>query len=148
MWMQDVAATLKTRLGARGAKVPTLLLPDFVVRLLAPFIAQLRLLKPMLGRRHRFSFEKARRVLGYAPRQVELYAARLGLTEVHPASRLRHGVNPRRVEYVVISQDVLSHAEGRQLNQALLRLVEDASQFQALGTVRSAGFPLDRCPSG
>jgi nucleoside-diphosphate-sugar epimerase len=68
MWMQDVAATLKQRLGARGAKVPTRRLPDFVVRLLAPFMAELRLLQPLLGRAHRFSSAKAQRLLGYAPR--------------------------------------------------------------------------------
>lgn len=68
MWMQDVAATLKTRLGARGAKVPTRRLPDFVVRLLAPFMPQMRLLLPLLGRQHRFAFARAQRLLGYAPR--------------------------------------------------------------------------------
>ena len=70
MWMQDVAATLKARLGARGAKVPTRRLPDFMVRLLAPMMAEMRLLRPLLGRQHRFSFAKAQRVLGYAPRRA------------------------------------------------------------------------------
>jgi nucleoside-diphosphate-sugar epimerase len=70
MWMQDVAATVKGRLGARGANVPTRPLPDFVVRLLAPVMLQMRVLKPLLGRRHRFSFAKAQRLLGYAPRRA------------------------------------------------------------------------------
>jgi len=68
MWMQDVAATLKARLGARAAKVPTRRLPDFVVSLLAPFMPEMRIVKPMLGRAHRFSFAKAQRFLDYAPR--------------------------------------------------------------------------------
>src|SRR5262249_9200230 len=68
MWMQDVGATLKARLGARGAKVSTRPLPDFVVRLLAPIMLQMRVLRPLLGRRHRFSSAKAQRMLGYAPR--------------------------------------------------------------------------------
>jgi hypothetical protein len=82
--------------------------------------------------------------LGYAHRQVALYAGRLGLVSVHTADRLRHGVNPRSVEYAVVSNDVLAHEEGRQLNLGLLRLIEDGTQFQHLATVRSAGFPMAR----
>ena len=70
MWMPDVAAAVKAGLGARGAKVSTRPLPDFVVRLLAPVMQQMRVVKPLLGRRHRFSFAKAQRVLGYAPRRA------------------------------------------------------------------------------
>lgn len=82
--------------------------------------------------------------LGYAPRQVAFYSARLGLRRVHTADRLRHGVNPRSVEYVVVSHDVLTHAEGRRFNRALLSIVADATQFRPLATVRSSGFPMAR----
>ncbi len=82
--------------------------------------------------------------LGYAPRQFEHYASRLGLTAVHTADRLRHGVHPSRVEYAIVSHDVLVHAEGRRLNGAVLRLVADGARFQQLATIRSAGFPMAR----
>ena len=68
MWMQDIAVLLKERLGARAAKVPTRRLPDFVVTLLAPVMVAMRVVKPLIGRRHRFSSAKAQRLLGYAPR--------------------------------------------------------------------------------
>jgi len=70
-WMGEIAATLKARLGARAAKVPTRKLPDFVLRLIALFDPGLRLVAPGLGRRHSFTSAKAQRVLGWAPRPVE-----------------------------------------------------------------------------
>ncbi len=79
--------------------------------------------------------------LGYAPRQVALYSARLGLTQVHTPDRLKRGLNPRDVDYVVVSHEVLAHAEGRRLNGALLALVADAGAFRQLSAVRTAGFP-------
>ncbi len=82
--------------------------------------------------------------LGYAPRQIDHYASRLGLLEVHSADRLRHGVHPRQVEYVVVSHDVLAHADGLRFNQALLRLLTTPGLFEPLATVRSAGFPMAR----
>jgi dihydroflavonol-4-reductase len=67
--MLDVARTLRSQLGARAGKVPTLGMPDLVVRILARlFIPQLRTLTPELGRRNALTSEKARRVLGFAPR--------------------------------------------------------------------------------
>jgi dihydroflavonol-4-reductase len=68
MWMRDIAATLRDRLGARAAKVPTRALPDFAVRLLSLFIPQMRMLTPDLGRRNEVTSEKAKRLLGFAPR--------------------------------------------------------------------------------
>jgi nucleoside-diphosphate-sugar epimerase len=68
MWMQDIAKTLRANLGNRGAKVATRRLPDFIVRLLLPFMPHLRALAPLLGRRFALTSEKARRVLGFAPR--------------------------------------------------------------------------------
>jgi nucleoside-diphosphate-sugar epimerase len=69
MWMMDVANTLRRELGTRASKVPARRLPDAVVRLLSlSFLPQLRSLTPELGRRNEVSSEKARRVLGFAPR--------------------------------------------------------------------------------
>ncbi len=70
MRMQDIAATLRTRLGARAAKVPTRILPNLLLRGLAVFLPPLRALLPLLGRRPLFSAAKARRMLGFAPRPV------------------------------------------------------------------------------
>jgi nucleoside-diphosphate-sugar epimerase len=71
LWLSEIAATLKERLGERAAKVPTRKLPDFVLRLAAVFDPGLRLVAPGLGRRHGFTSAKAQRVLGWAPRPVE-----------------------------------------------------------------------------
>lgn len=79
--------------------------------------------------------------LGYVPRQVALYSARLGLSQVHTPDRLRRGLNPRDVDYVVVSHEVLAHAEGRRLNGALLALVADGGAFRQLSAVRTSGFP-------
>ena len=68
MWMADVARTLRDGLGKNAAKVPTRAMPDWLVRLGAHFIAPMRQLRPMLGRRHSFSSEKARAAFGFVPR--------------------------------------------------------------------------------
>lgn len=68
MWMKEIAAAVKARLGARGDKVPTKMVPDIVVNLGANFSFALKTLKPLLGRSHRFSSERARRVIGLKTR--------------------------------------------------------------------------------
>jgi nucleoside-diphosphate-sugar epimerase len=68
MWMSDVAETLRRALGPRAAKVPTRRLPDLAFRLLALFNPQFRMLAQEVGRRNPVSSDKARRVLGFAPR--------------------------------------------------------------------------------
>ena len=68
LWMEDIARALRSKLGSRAAKTPSRRLPDFVVRLLLPFMPQLRPLAPLLGRKFALTPEKARRVLGFSPR--------------------------------------------------------------------------------
>jgi dihydroflavonol-4-reductase len=68
MWMEDIARTLRSRLGARANRVPTRRLPDFIVRFLARFLPHLRMVTPVLGRTTSISTEKARRLLGFSPR--------------------------------------------------------------------------------
>jgi len=68
LWFGEVAAILRQRLGARAAKVPRHGLPDGLVRLIARFNPRLKELLPLLGRTQKFSADKARRMLGYAPR--------------------------------------------------------------------------------
>ena len=68
MWLEDVAATLRARLGERAERVPTRRLPDFAVRLLALASAQVRSIAPLVGRVNPVTSAKAQRVLGFAPR--------------------------------------------------------------------------------
>lgn len=69
MWMEEVAAALRTGLGPRAPKVPTRRLPNWLVRLLAATVAKpLSAITPTLGRRHVFSSAKAQRLLGFKPR--------------------------------------------------------------------------------
>lgn len=48
--------------------MPTRRLPNPVVRLMAVFMPQLRMLVAEIGRRNTVSSDKARRLLGFAPR--------------------------------------------------------------------------------
>ncbi len=68
MWMKDIAAAIKAKLGAKGDKAPTKELPDWVVNLGANVSPALKTLKPLIRRSHRFSSEKARRVIGLKTR--------------------------------------------------------------------------------
>ncbi|QIL20616.1 aldehyde reductase [Thermomonas sp. HDW16] len=68
VWMRDVAAILRQRLGERAAKVPTRGLPDWLVKLMGRFVPAMQQLVPMLGRRHLYRSDKAQRLLGYRPR--------------------------------------------------------------------------------
>src|SRR5262249_41266215 len=68
LWFRDVAQVLRDRLPDRAAKVPVTPLPDWAARLLAKVSPQMRELLPLLGRTQKFSAEKARRILGFAPR--------------------------------------------------------------------------------
>jgi dihydroflavonol-4-reductase len=68
MWLSEIAATLRSALGERAAKVPVRGVPDAVVRVLARVVPPLRTLTPLLGRQLTFSSAKAQRMLGFAPR--------------------------------------------------------------------------------
>jgi nucleoside-diphosphate-sugar epimerase len=63
----DVAMILKKRLGPIARRVPTRELPDWLVRLLANFMPDLRLIAPELGNIRNLTNAKARRVLHWAP---------------------------------------------------------------------------------
>jgi nucleoside-diphosphate-sugar epimerase len=66
--MKEIAAIIKTEFGEAARHVPTRSLPDFVVRIAAVFSPELRPIVPDLGYAKMTSNEKARRVLGWAPR--------------------------------------------------------------------------------
>lgn len=68
MWMAEIAAVLRTKL---GLPAPTRELPSWLVRLLVPFMSDLRTLAPLVGRRLEIDTSKARNVLGISPRPVD-----------------------------------------------------------------------------
>lgn len=66
--MKEIGATIKSELGEAARRVPTRSIPDFVVRIAALFSPRFRTIVPDLGRAKKTSNEKARRVLGWTPR--------------------------------------------------------------------------------
>jgi dihydroflavonol-4-reductase len=71
MWMADLARVLRDKLGAKAAKAPTRILPDFVLRLIALFDPALKSVSGNLGLKHEFSSAKAQKMLGWTPRPVD-----------------------------------------------------------------------------
>ncbi|MEO6826659.1 MAG: aldehyde reductase [Microbacteriaceae bacterium] len=71
MSMLEMADVLKARLGAAADRVPTRVLPNWLVRIAAVFVPDLRELVPRLGKIRNASNEKAKRVLGWTPRSNE-----------------------------------------------------------------------------
>ena len=68
MSILEIAKVLKARMGASARRVPTVQLPNWLVRLAAlrdPTVGQI---VPELGKRKNATNEKARRLLGWAPR--------------------------------------------------------------------------------
>lgn len=68
MWMRDMALALRAGLGDAARKAPTRNLPNLAVRLAALADPTLREIMPALGRRHRHTTAKARRLLDWQPR--------------------------------------------------------------------------------
>ena len=71
MTIEEMARVLRSRLGEAAARVPTRVLPDWMVRLAALFDAAIAQTTPELGKHKRASNEKARRLLGWSPRSNE-----------------------------------------------------------------------------
>jgi dihydroflavonol-4-reductase len=84
LWYKDIAAILRSALGEDADKVPTLAMPDLVARGLAAVSPQMKALLPLLGRTQAFSADKARRLLGFAPRPVEQTIADCGASLTDP----------------------------------------------------------------
>jgi nucleoside-diphosphate-sugar epimerase len=70
MWMSEVAAILRERLGDDAAKVPTRAVPNLAVRAMALFDPGVRSILGQLGRKTTISSEKARTQLGWSPRPL------------------------------------------------------------------------------
>ncbi|HMK70220.1 MAG TPA: aldehyde reductase [Xanthobacteraceae bacterium] len=91
MSVADMAKVLKERVGAAAKRVPTRQLPNWLVRLAALTQPAVKQILPELGKVKNATGEKARRVLGWAPRSREeaIIATaeslvRLGLLKDHP----------------------------------------------------------------
>mgnify|MGYP001815174855 CR=1 FL=1 len=50
LWLKDMAATLRRRVPELAGKSPTRSMPDFLVKMLAPFVAEMNTLKNELGK--------------------------------------------------------------------------------------------------
>ena len=70
LWVSDVAAILRERLGERAAKVPTRVAPNVLVRGMSLFDGSLRSIVGDLGKTAYYSNAKARERLGWQPRPV------------------------------------------------------------------------------
>jgi nucleoside-diphosphate-sugar epimerase len=71
MLIRAMAMVLKERMGEAAKKVPTRQLPDWLVRLAALRDPAVKQILPELGKLKNGSNEKAKRVLGWAPRSSE-----------------------------------------------------------------------------
>jgi nucleoside-diphosphate-sugar epimerase len=69
--VKEIARVLKDKLGATARKVPTMQLPNFVVRLAAVRDPAVKQLLPELGKPKNATSAKAQRVLGWTPRSRE-----------------------------------------------------------------------------
>ena len=71
MTIEEIANVLRVRMGDAAGRVPTRVLPNWIVRLVALFDPGVAQSVPELGKLKRATNEKARRVLGWAPRSNE-----------------------------------------------------------------------------
>ena len=69
--MLDIAKILKARMGALARRVPNRQLPNWMVRLAALRDPAIKVILPELGKKKNATNEKARRLLGWAPRSNE-----------------------------------------------------------------------------
>jgi dihydroflavonol-4-reductase len=78
LWMAEIGAILRQRLGEAASKVPVRTVPDLFVRGMALFDPDIRSVIGGLGKRTELSSEKARDKLGWAPRSIEDTIAETG----------------------------------------------------------------------
>ena len=71
MTIQEIAKVLKSRMGDAAKRVPTRELPNWMVRLAAMRDPALKTITPELGKKKNATNEKAKRMLGWAPRSNE-----------------------------------------------------------------------------
>jgi dihydroflavonol-4-reductase len=78
LWMSEVAAVLRDRLGEAATKAPKRRVPDFMVRAMAIFDPSIRTVVKQLGRKTTLSSRKAEDLLGWSPRPIEDSIAECG----------------------------------------------------------------------
>jgi nucleoside-diphosphate-sugar epimerase len=85
MYMPEVAKVLRERMGDAANKVPTRVLPNWLVRSLAVVVPPLREVLPQLGKAKEASNAKAKSVLGWKPRSNEdaIVATAQSLVDLH-----------------------------------------------------------------
>ncbi len=66
--LPEIAALLRSHLGAAASRVPTKPMPDWMVRVAGIVNPEVRRIAPDVGKVRRVTNEKARRVLGWSPR--------------------------------------------------------------------------------
>jgi dihydroflavonol-4-reductase len=71
LWMSDVAAVIRERLGDAAPKVPTRVAPDLLVRAMSLIDGGIRPYVNDLGKRQWMSSNKARGTLAWAPRPID-----------------------------------------------------------------------------
>jgi nucleoside-diphosphate-sugar epimerase len=71
MWFSDVADVLREAFPAYAKKLPKGTMPDVMLKIVAVFNPTLKQVIPELGRQRQISNEKARSVLGWAPRTAK-----------------------------------------------------------------------------
>ena len=71
MSILDIAKVLKSRMGATAQRVPTRQLPNWLVRIAAMRDPAVKQILPELGKMKNATNEKAKRLLGWAPRSNE-----------------------------------------------------------------------------
>jgi nucleoside-diphosphate-sugar epimerase len=71
MTIPEIASLLKERMGDAARRVPTRVLPDWIVRLVSLFDPSVALIVPELGKFKNATNAKARSLLGWAPRSRE-----------------------------------------------------------------------------
>jgi dihydroflavonol-4-reductase len=71
MTVQEMAHVLRTRMGDSASRVPTKELPDLMLRIAAFFDRSISPAIPELGKLKHATGEKAKRLLGWAPRSRE-----------------------------------------------------------------------------
>jgi nucleoside-diphosphate-sugar epimerase len=71
MTVPEIAAVLRERMGADASKVPTRVLPNWLVRVVSRFDSSVKQIVPELGKVKQASNAKAKRVLGWGPRSNE-----------------------------------------------------------------------------
>jgi nucleoside-diphosphate-sugar epimerase len=71
LWLSEVAALLRERLGPDARKVPRRRVPNVVVRAMARFDPEVRSVAGDLGKKTTYSLENANRRVGWTPRPIE-----------------------------------------------------------------------------